>query len=79
MQNLFMLSFVWSSFNLIIEVIDILTGSPSHRKYWNALKTKLKAERSESSHKLGQLKMQSSDGKFYLTVSGHAIGTAGFQ
>jgi len=51
----------------IIDVIEILTGSPRPRKYWNALKTKLKAEGSELSHKLGQLKMQSADGKFYLT------------
>lgn len=51
----------------IVDVIEILTGSPRPRKYWNALKTKLKAEGSELSHKLGQLKMQSADGKFYLT------------
>src|SRR3990167_6072995 len=51
----------------IIDVIEILTGSPRPRKYWNALKTKLKAEGSELSHNLGQLKMQSADGKFYLT------------
>lgn len=51
----------------IIDVIEILTGSPRPRKYWNALKTKLKAEGSELSQKLGQLKLQSSDGKFYLT------------
>ena len=51
----------------ITDVIEILTGSPRPRKYWNALKTKLKAEGSELSQKLGQLKMQSSDGKFYQT------------
>lgn len=51
----------------IIDVIEILTGSPRPRKYWNALKTKLKAEGSELSQNLGQLKMQSIDGKFYLT------------
>jgi DNA-damage-inducible protein D len=45
----------------IIDVIEILTGSPRPRKYWNALKTKLKAEGSELSHNLGQLKMQSED------------------
>ena len=41
----------------VIDVIEILTGSPRPRKYWNALKTKLKAEGSELSHKLGQLKI----------------------
>ncbi len=51
----------------IIDVIEILTGSPRPRKYWNALKTKLKAEGSELSHNLGQLKMKSDDGKFYKT------------
>jgi hypothetical protein len=51
----------------IIDVIEILAGSPRPRKYWNALKTKLKTEGSELSQKLGQLKMQSADGKFYLT------------
>ena len=51
----------------VIDVIEILTESPRARKYWNALKTKLNAEGSELSQKLGQLKMQSDDGKFYLT------------
>jgi hypothetical protein len=51
----------------IIDVIEILTGSPRPRKYWNALKTKLKAEGSELSQKLGQLKMQAADGKYYKT------------
>ncbi len=51
----------------IIDVIEVLTDSPRPRKYWNALKTKLKTEGSELSQKLGQLKMQSADGKFYLT------------
>lgn len=37
----------------VIDVIEELTGSPRPRKYWNALKTKLKAEGSELSHKLG--------------------------
>lgn len=52
---------------LVIDVIEILTESPRPRKYWNALKTKLKEEGSELSQNLGQLKMQSADGKFYLT------------
>jgi Holliday junction resolvasome RuvABC DNA-binding subunit len=51
----------------IIDVIEVLTDSPRPRKYWNALKTKLKTEGSELSQKMGQLKMQSADGKFYLT------------
>ncbi|MBK7817827.1 MAG: hypothetical protein IPJ60_09950 [Sphingobacteriaceae bacterium] len=51
----------------VIDVIEALTGSPRPRKYWNALKTKLKTEGSELSHNLGQLKLQSNDGKFYIT------------
>lgn len=51
----------------VIDVIEILTGSPRPRKYWNALKTKLKAEGSELSQNMGQLKMQSEDGKWYNT------------
>jgi BRO family, N-terminal domain len=51
----------------VIDVIEVLTDSPRSRKYWNALKTKLKTEGSELSQNMGQLKMQSADGKFYLT------------
>ena len=43
----------------IVDVIEALTESPRPRKYWNALKTKLIAEGSELSQKLGQLKMLS--------------------
>ena len=41
----------------IVDVIDVLTESPRPRKYWNALKTKLRDEGSELSQFLGQLKM----------------------
>ena len=51
----------------IIDVIQILTESPRPRKYWNALKSKLKAEGSQLSHDLGQLKMVAEDGKMRLT------------
>ncbi|MEY3471026.1 MAG: hypothetical protein RLZZ223_376 [Candidatus Parcubacteria bacterium] len=51
----------------VVDVIEILTDSPRPRKYWNALKTKLNNECSELSQKMGQLKMNSSDGKSYLT------------
>ena len=49
------------------DVIEVLTGTDRPRKYWNDLKTKLRKEGSELSEKIGQLKMQSSDGKFYKT------------
>jgi len=51
----------------VIDVIEVLTGTDRPRKYWNDLKTKLKKEGSELSEKIGQLKMQSADGKFYKT------------
>ncbi|MDC8001781.1 Bro-N domain-containing protein [Aequorivita todarodis] len=51
----------------IIDVVQILTQSDRPRKYWSDLKSKLKKEGSELSEKIGQLKMQSSDGKLYKT------------
>ncbi|MBX9782545.1 MAG: Bro-N domain-containing protein [Chitinophagaceae bacterium] len=51
----------------IIDTIEILTGTDRPRKYWSDLKTKLKKEGSQLSEKIGQLKMQSADGKFYKT------------
>jgi hypothetical protein len=63
---------VWDSeqekwFVSIIDVIEILTESDRSRKYWSDLKKKLQKEGSQLSEKIGQLKMQSSDGKFYKT------------
>jgi BRO family, N-terminal domain len=51
----------------IVDVIAILTESPNPRKYWSVLKTRLKAEGSQLTTNCSQLKMQSADGKFYLT------------
>ena len=51
----------------IIDVIEILTGTDRGRKYWNDLKTKMKKEGSELSEKIGQLKMEASDGKMRMT------------
>lgn len=51
----------------IIDVIEILTSSDRPRKYWSNLKTKIKKEGSTLSEKIGQLKMQSADGKYYKT------------
>src|SRR5204863_9210520 len=36
-------------------------------KYWSDLKTKLQKEGSQLSEKIGQLKLKSTDGKYYLT------------
>ncbi|MDO9028361.1 MAG: Bro-N domain-containing protein [Candidatus Roizmanbacteria bacterium] len=51
----------------IVDIIGILTESPNPRKYWSVLKTRLKQEGSELTTKCSQLKMQSTDGKFYMT------------
>ncbi len=51
----------------IVDVIAILTDSPVPRKYWSVLKNRLKKEGSELTTNCSQLKMQSTDGKFYLT------------
>jgi hypothetical protein len=52
----------------IIDVIEILTESQRPRKYWADLKKKLLQEGFEQlSEKIGQLKMEASDGKKYLT------------
>ncbi|MCY7309292.1 MAG: Bro-N domain-containing protein [Chitinophagaceae bacterium] len=51
----------------IVDVVAVLTDSPNPRKYWSVLKTRLKAEGSQMTTNCSQLKMQSADGKFYLT------------
>jgi hypothetical protein len=51
----------------IVDIIGILTESPNPRKYWSVLKTRLKKEGSELTTNCSQLKMQSSDGKYYKT------------
>ncbi|RJQ24757.1 hypothetical protein C4577_07025 [Candidatus Parcubacteria bacterium] len=51
----------------VIDIVEVLAQTLRPRKYWDDLKRKLKMEGSELSEKIGQLKMQSTDGKFYLT------------
>ena len=51
----------------IIDIIEVLTESERPRKYWSDLKVKLSEEGSELSEFIGQLKLLSSDGKFYDT------------
>ena len=54
----------------IVDVVAILTGQPDHKRaqsYWTTLKNRLKEEGSEVVTKCDQLKMQASDGKYYLT------------
>ncbi len=51
----------------VVDVIGALTDSKRTRKYWHDLKTDLKKEGSQLSEKIGQLKLKSSDGKYYST------------
>jgi hypothetical protein len=62
---------VWDSekskwFFSIVDVVEILTDSPSPRKYWSVLKTRLKKEGSQLTTDCSQLKLQAADGKYYL-------------
>lgn len=54
----------------IVDIVAILTESPNPRNYWKVLKHRLLKEGNESVTNCNQLKMQSADGKFYLTDVG---------
>lgn len=53
----------------VVDVCDALAESKAKRKgtYWNVLKYRLNAEGSQLLSKCKQLKMKSSDGKYYKT------------
>ncbi len=51
----------------IVDVVGVLTESPNPNNYWKVLKSRLKKEGSQLVTDCNQLKMQSSDGKFYKT------------
>ena len=51
----------------VVDVCGVLSESSIPRNYWSDLKRKLKKEGSQLHEKIVQLKMQSSDGKFYTT------------
>lgn len=51
----------------VVDVVAVLTDSPNPRKYWSVLKTRLKKEGGQLTTICSQLKMQSVDGKKYLT------------
>jgi len=51
----------------VIDVIEILTGSTIPKRYWSDLKKKLAKEGSQLYENIVQLKMLSTDGKFYKT------------
>jgi HSP20 family molecular chaperone IbpA len=51
----------------IVDVLDIATESRDPRNYWKVLKNRLKASQNQLVTSCNQLKMEASDGKFYLT------------
>ena len=61
----------------IVDIVGILTDSPNPNNYWKVLKNRLKKEGSQLVTNCNQLKMQSSDGKYYKTdVADIEIGRA---
>ena len=51
----------------VVDVVAILTDSQDPRNYWKVLKSRLKKEGNQSVTNCNQLKLPSSDGKFYKT------------
>lgn len=51
----------------VVDIVEALTGSTDARTYWKVLKHRLLKEGSEVVTKCNQLKLASSDGKFYET------------
>jgi hypothetical protein len=51
----------------IVDVVEVLTESENPNNYWKVLKNRLKKEGSELVTNCNQLKMVSSDGKYYKT------------
>lgn len=51
----------------VIDIVGVLSESKDKRKYWNKLKQRLRNEGNESVTNCHQLKLKSSDGKYYNT------------
>lgn len=51
----------------VVDVVAVLTDSENPRRYWSDLKRKLNKEGSQLYEEIVQLKMLSSDGKYYKT------------
>ena len=51
----------------IVDAVAVLTDSPDPRNYWKVLKHRLKKEGNQSVTDCNQLKLPSSDGKYYKT------------
>ena len=51
----------------VVDVVGVLSESDNPRNYWKVLKHRLKKEGNESVTNCNQLKLKSSDGKYYNT------------
>ena len=51
----------------VVDVVAILTDSPNPNNYWKVLKHRLRKEGNESVTNCNQLKLPSTDGKYYKT------------
>ena len=51
----------------VVDIVSVISESKDGRKYWNKLKQRLRQEGNESVTNCHQLKLKSSDGKYYNT------------
>ena len=51
----------------VVDVVGVVANNDNPRNYWKVLKHRLKAEGNESVTNCNQLKLKSSDGKYYMT------------
>ena len=51
----------------VVDIVGAISGSDNPRNYWKVLKHRLKQEGNESVTNCNQLKLKSSDGKYYNT------------
>lgn len=51
----------------VVDIVGVLSQSDNPRNYWKVLKHRLKQEGNESVTNCNQLRLKSSDGKYYNT------------
>ena len=51
----------------VVDIVGVISESDNPRNYWKVLKHRLKKEENESVTNCNQLKLKSSDGKYYNT------------
>ena len=51
----------------VVDIVGVISESDNPRNYWKVLKHRLKKEGNESVTNCNQLKLKSSDGKYYNT------------